>query len=66
MNTVTYKIPCGILETESQTVKLGQDKKGLGAILTGYCRSHVKADVRTRFDTKNARRKDGLHSAVYL
>lgn len=27
MNTVTYKIPCGILETESQTVKSGQDKR---------------------------------------
>ena len=27
MNTVTYKMPCGILETESQTVKSGQDKR---------------------------------------
>lgn len=27
MNTVTDKMPCGILETESQTVKSGYDKK---------------------------------------
>lgn len=27
MNTVTYKMPCGILETELQTVKSGQNKR---------------------------------------
>ena len=27
MNTVTCKIPCGVLETESQTIKSGQDKR---------------------------------------
>ena len=27
MNTVTYKMPCGVLETESQTIKSGQDKR---------------------------------------
>lgn len=27
MDTETYKIPCGILETESQTVKSWQDKR---------------------------------------
>lgn len=27
MNTVTCKIPCGVLETESQTIKSGQDER---------------------------------------
>lgn len=27
MNTVTCKTPCGVLETESQTIKSGQDER---------------------------------------
>ena len=66
MNTVTYKMPCGILETESQTVKSGQDKRDWTQYSRAIAVLMSKRMSELGLTQKMLAEKDELHSAIYI
>ena len=60
MNTVTCKIPCGVLETESQTIKSGQDKRDWAQY------SQAIAVLMSRRMSTDACRENELHPAIHI